>query len=258
MRKSFSPGWEVWREGERVMFRPSFTALSAVVVAAVGFDANASVIFQASAGNLHATAEFSVSGNNLIVRLANTSSFDVGVPADLLTAVFFEIDGVSGLSRVSGLLTGGSVVHYGPDGGGNVGGEFAYAEGLSGAPLGAFSGISSSGFGLFGPGEVFPGGNLEGPTNPDGMNYGIVPAVDDVTIGNSAVTGGFPLIQHEVTFTLSGLPNGFVLDDKIGKVAFQYGTDLASEPTIPGVLIPSPGAIALLALGGITTVRRRR
>lgn len=240
------------------MFRTASSALSAVVVAALASQAGASVIFEGANGNLHATVEFSVSGSNLVVRLANTSSFDVDVPAELLTAVFFEIDGVSGLSRVSGTLTGGSVVHYGPDGGGNVGGEFGYAEGLSGAPLGAFAGISSSGFGLFGPGDVFPGGNLEGPANPDGMNYGMVPAVDNVTIGNSAVTGGFPLIQHEVTFVLGGLPANFDLTNKIGKVAFQYGTDLATEPTIPAVLIPAPGAAVLLAMGGGLAARRRR
>lgn len=240
------------------MLRTSTTALSAAAVVALASQAGASVIFQGGNGTLHATVEFSVSGSNLVVRLANTSSFDVGEPADLLTAVFFEIDGVSGLSRVSGTLTGGSVVHFGPSGGGNVGGEFGYAENLSGAPLGAFSGISSSGFGLFGPGDVFPGGNLEGPAGPDGMNYGMVPAVDNVTLGNSAVTGGFPLIQHEVTFVLGGLPTGFDLTDKIGKVAFQYGTDLSTEPTVPGSLIPAPGSAALLAMGGLLAARRRR
>ncbi len=235
-----------------------FTALSAGVIVAAAFQASGSVIYQSSSGQLEATAEFSVSGNNLIVRLSNSSLFDVGVPADILTAVFFDIDGAAGLTRVSGLLSGGSVVHFGPNGGANVGGEWAYAEGLGGAPLGASTGISSSGFGLFGPGNLFPGANLEGPASPDGMNYGLVSIGDNVAIGNAAVTGNFPLIQHQVTFTLSGLPNGFDLTGKIGKVSFQYGTDLGSEPNIPGALIPAPGAVALLGLGGLLVSRRRR
>ena len=119
-------------------------------------------------------------------------------------------------------------------------------------------GISSAGFGLFGPGDVFPGGNLEGPAGPNGMNYGLVPAIDNVAVGNAAVTGGNPLIQHEVTFMLGGLPNGFELTGKIGKTSFQYGTALDDEPNIPGVLIPAPSAAALRALGGLLTARRRR
>ncbi|MGE3107278.1 MAG: XDD4 family exosortase-dependent surface protein [Phycisphaerales bacterium] len=209
-------------------------------------------------GLLSASARFENMGGVLVVTLTNTSSADVLVPADILTAVFFDISTAPMLTPMMASLAPASVVHFGPNGGGNVGGEWAYAEGLSGAPLGATRGISSAGFGLFGNAN-FGGANLEGPTAVNGLNYGITSAGDDITTGNTPVTGALPLIQSSVVFALAGISAKFDPAASIRNVSFQYGTAL-TEPNVPeGRSVPLPAASAFGLAGlGIAAARRRR
>jgi len=213
--------------------------LLGMVVAGPSRAGAAPITFTASSGDLAASAVFDISGTNLLVTLTNTSPFDVLVPTDVLTAVFFDITDDPALTSVSATLASGSTVWFGSNGGGNVGGEWAYAHGLSGAPNGATQGISSTGLGLFG-GPTFPGADLQRPLAVDGLQYGITSAGDDPTTGNTAVTGTYALIHNSVVFVLGGLPGGFSLDD-ISNVTFQYGTS-PSE-------VPEPSTVALLGLG---------
>jgi len=230
-----------------------FAALLGLTTAASSAQA---VTFSGSSGSLQASADFTIVSGNLQVVLKNTSTADVLIPADVLTAVFFDINGVS-LTPVSASL-GGSTVFFGP--GGNVGGEWAYASGLSGAPGGAQKGISSSGLGLFG-GANFGGANLQGPAGVDGLQYGITSAGDNTASGNAAVTGNFALIQSVVTFALS--PDAALDLSKIKNVWFQYGTAL-TEPSFPDSSsqqqLPLPPALVLFgtALIGLTALGRRR
>ena len=115
-----------------------------------------------------------------------------------------------------------------------------YRSGLSGAPGGAGQGISSTGLGLFGPFDLFPGSNLQGPASPDGLQYGITSAGDNPLTGNTPVTasGMNDLIQNAVAFKLTGLPGGFTLSD-ISNVSFLYGTSLP---------VPEPATLWLLGL----------
>jgi hypothetical protein len=205
------------------------------------------VTFSSSSGELAASAVFDIVSGNLQVTLRNTSMMDVVRPVDVLTAVFFSAKGT--LTPISALLPSGSVALFGPDGGGNVGGEWAYASGLSGAPGGANSGISSTGLDLFGAAN-FSGPNLYDPEALDGLNYGITSAGDDPAIGNAKVTGGVPLIKDSVVFTL-GAYSGFSLTD-ISDVTFQYGTSLSE------VQVPEPGTLLLLGSGLIGLVAYRR
>jgi len=201
------------------------------------------ITFTGSSGGLSASASFEVIGSNLRVVLTNTSSADVLVPANVLTGLFFDLNGVGALTPVSALLSGGSTVFFGPNGGGNVGGEWAYASGIA-APGGATEGISSAGLGLFGAFN-FGGSDLTPPTAVNGLNYGITSAGDNTATGNAEVTGNVPLIKNQVTFTLSGIPAGFQLDGDIAVVSFQYGTAL----TEPNVTVPEPGTLLLLGSG---------
>ena len=205
------------------------------------------IIFSVTQGNLAASAEFAASGSNLVVTLTNTSPYDVLIPSQVLTAVFFNLGGNPTLTPVSAVLGAGSVVLFGgTDPGGVVGGEWDYRGDLTGAPLGALYGIGSAGFGLFGSGGLFPGTNLQGPVSVNGGQYGITSAGDDPTTGNAKVTGDEALIQNSVVFTLSGLPGGFNPETGVSNVYFQYGTSL----TDPGIQwIPEPGAASLVLIG---------
>lgn len=215
----------------------------------------ADMTITSSSGSRTASAVFEVSGNDLIVTLENTSPDDALVPVDILTGVFFDVSGVS-LSLVpsSAVVPIGSIVHNGTtDPGSNVGGEWAYRDSLSGAPGNTSYGISSSGLGLFGPGDLFPGSNLQGPASPDGVQYGITTAGDNLLTGNTPLTGGSnALIKNSVMLTLTGLPVGFDPSIQIQNVQFQYGTDL-DEPHFP-----EPASAMLVGIAAVMVLRRRR
>lgn len=254
-----------------------FVGLVAAAVLGMGRSAGAMMIVDSGdvptfwGSTLHAQATFDVStSGDLLVTLTNLGG-DATRPADVLTGVFFSLepwkDGpqVGALTPVSALLDG-STVHFGADGGGNVGGEWAYEQGLVGAPRDATRGISSTGLDLFGQ-PNFNGPNLQDPAAVDGLNYGIVSANDDPLTGNAKVTGGVPLIQDSVVFTLSGLPTGWKpTGNTVKNVSFQYGTSLA-EPNLPGNssggptgVVPEPATLLLFGTGlaGLSGVARRR
>ena len=229
--------------------------LLAVLVALLGIIAGATVsealLISASDGPLSAEADFTVSGSNLTVKLINTSTYDVLVPSNVLTAIFFNLN-VGPLTPVSALLSGGSTVFYDPQGqpaGGNVGGEWAYNAGLAGLPNGATQGISSTGLGIFGQ-PNFNGPDLSSPIALNGLNYGILSAGDNAATGNGGITGSEGLIKNQVTFTLSGLPSGFTEADlHLTDVSFQYGTAL-TEPNIEyRGSVSAPATLSMLALG---------
>jgi len=244
--------------------------LAAMMVLLAG-TATADTIFTATSGSLSASATFSVVGTNLVITLANTSTADVTAPNQVLTALFFTIAGNPTLTPVSAIVPAGNTILFAPSGNCtsgpcNVGGEWAYAAGLSGSPLGAYAGGSSSGFGLFGSFN-FNGPNLQGPNALDGLQYGITSAGDNPAVGNAAVTGQNALIKNVVVLTLSGLPQNFVLDGKITNVSFQYGTAL-TEPNVPGQCtnggcntpVPEPASLVFFGTGllGLAGLVRRR
>lgn len=233
----------------------SVSLAAAALLALSGSALAGTITVNASSGALSAAARFENSGGNLVVTLTNNSASDVMVPADILTAVFFDVISGETLTPVSALLSG-STVFFGPNGGGNVGGEWAYAASLA-APGGASRGISSSGFGLFG-GANFNGVNLEGPTAVNGLNYGLTSTGDNLSTGNTPVTGGVPLVKDHVVFTLSGISALFDPAASIRNVSFQYGTSL-TEPNVPGNtgLVPLPSA-SMLGLAGMTIIATRR
>ena len=237
-----------------------FARLCAIGFAAIALEASALPLpFSGSSGSLAASISFELIGGKLKVVLTNTSAADVLVPADVLTAVFFNIAGNPTLNRVSGISGGntylnGAVVN---PAGTVVGGEWGYLNGLS--QYSANSGISSSGLGIFGSTDVFPGPNLSGPASPDGLQYGLTSAGDIVTTGNAAVLGN-ELTKNFNTFWLDGLPLGFTLAS-ISNVTFQYGTalDEGHFGSDNGNFIPEPSTIALLGLGlAVFGAARRR
>ncbi len=209
-----------------------------------------------SAGTKSASVAFDLSGTDLLVTLTNSAASDVLVPADVLTAVLFDVSGgpVS-LTRTSALLANGSTVFYDPSGqpqSNTVGGEWAYRSALAGAPGGRAYGISATGLGLFGPGDRFPGPDLSSPASPAGIDYGLLSAGDDTATGNGGITGSGGLIKNSATFTLSGLPAGFDLG-RINNVYFLYGSAIGE-----GGFTPAPGSLMTLGAAGLACSRRRR
>lgn len=226
----------------------------------------ATVTYVGTSGLLSASATFSQSaaGAPLVVQLTNASTADVLVPADVLTSIFFTLSPGTTLTPLSAVLAPGSVVVYDPDGqpaSGVVGGEFAFKAGLTGAPASAALGISSSGLGLFGPGDLFPGSDLAPPTSPDGPNYGILSAGDNALTGNNGVLNAGGMIKNSVIFTFNTAANFLFTPSNLSSVSFQYGTAL-SEPNVAASVtpVPEPGSWISVAagLGVIALYLRRR
>lgn len=206
--------------------------------------------------------------NYLAVMLTNTATYDSYRPTDILTAIFFNLPGNPTLSRSVGFsgayLPMGSDVKNGAD----VlvlGGEWAYKSGLS---VGGFSqGISSSGLDLFGPGDRFPGADLEGPPSgsPNGVQYGIT-TLNDTGGNDNGGLSGKGQARNSVFFLLGGIAANFDPTTAITNVRFQYGTNL-SEPYFgsggccQGRQVPQPSSLALIGsigmLGALMFVRRR-
>jgi hypothetical protein len=210
---------------------------------------------------LSAQVDFVVSGSQLIVTLTNTATSDVLVPSDVLTALFFDAGDFVFTPFSAAISTsqegGTATVFHGPtdpDYPGEVGGEWDYDTGLSVYGLTGMSGISSSGFSLFGD-PAFRGSNLQGPEAVDGLQYGITSLGDNPLTGNTPVSGEWGLIWNAVVFTFNIASEDLDVfnPDLIGNVIFQYGTDLyepflpSYSPAIPAV--PEPASLALLGLG---------
>jgi hypothetical protein len=228
-------------------------------------------------GTHSASAVFVNSGGQLIVTLTNTSNADALVDTDLLTAIFFDVAGSPALTPVSAVICPTCSILYqdglnqpglATDPGGSVGGEWAYRGGGADLAFNASYGLSSTGVGIFGPGNVFGGTNLAGPDEPDGPQYGITTAGDiDATFN-----GGLhvPIIKNEVVFTLNGFAN---LDPTavISNLTFLYGTALdapnfggsciSCDPTTQIAAVPEPASLILLGsglIGAATRARKRR
>jgi hypothetical protein len=242
-----------------------------------------SVLFSGSGAgeegvSLSASALFTINGSTLTIKLKNTgdsSGTKQDVPGNLLTGVFFDLPTGVSLVTVSAAVAPGAILQPqecdpGKCNGSttNVGGEFGYKTSTSN-----WSGYHSGNHGIAASGYVgtpsgnMGGGDLDGPANPNGPNFGITP---DVTASNpfkpNGGLTGVPLIEEEVLFTLTLKKNhqpfgGLLLAD-ISNVSFQYGTSFG-QPKLPGGMkpppnVPEPGTLLLLASGLAVVARQRK
>ena len=226
---------------------------------------------------MNAAALFEVSGNTLTITLTNTGDTSGGTAdksANTLTGLFFDLPTGITLTPSTATVAAGDIIQADLCNPGpcdatttNVGGEFAYATGTWTGHEGNV-GISSSGYinGDSGSGN-FIGPNLDDPSSPDGVNFGIVAPV---TLSNPLVINGGnlandPLIEGEVVFTMT-ISGGVLLESQISNVSFQYGTSI-SEPKFNStniVVVPDPSTIPepaislLLVPAAVWGLRRRR
>lgn len=218
---------------------------------------------------LDATAIFSISGGTMTVTLENSASSDVLVPPDVLTGLFFNVNGSPALSTPSSaLIAPGSSIVYGPDtppaNPDDIGGEWAYKQGISytvNSQTFTFGyGLSTAGLGVFGSGDVINGNDRNSSAAPDGLDYGLLSAGDNTATGNTGVTKQ-ALIKNAVVFTFTGVT--FTEDDidqSDNGFHFQYGTAL-TEPGGGRNIIPEPAfyqLASLIGLGGFGLLRLRR
>jgi hypothetical protein len=252
--------------------KPTKTLLCTAAMLACASASQAAIsppsLFTFSSGTRAASVDFSQSGGNLIVTLTNTYAGDALVPADMLTANFIDISGGVTLTPLSALLPAGSSIINDAacdtpcTGATNVGGEWAYAAGLTpGGPITATRGISSTGAGGFGDAN-FNGINYDGTLAVDGPQFGITTAGDNPATDNGGLD--VPIIKNSVVFTLSGLGAG---PYSISNVFFLYGTSIGGETACPGGTcggggggheVPEPGYLLTLALLGVPVALRYR
>jgi hypothetical protein len=135
-------------------------------------------------------------------------------------------------------------------------------------------GIGSVGFNTFDSNGLFntgtpPSGYPTNGTQPDGVDWGLIPLNTTNFTHDSFIANGYGFIQSSATFLLSGWTSGSSIDS----VLFQYGTDTSEfsgtgtqgPPPGPGPqqgIAPEPSSAALLAIGGVglvfVMVRSRR
>jgi hypothetical protein len=216
------------------------------------------MIFMASGTNsatgeaLAASASFDIVGSHLEVTVSNLGA-PVHAPSDILTALFFDLNGAGALTPVKAALGSGSTLLNGPlPAGTTLGDNWEYLGGLSGVPGGATRGISSTGLGLFGNGNFGANGQ-----NVDGFGYGIIN--DNASGGNGHIPTTI-FERNSVVFTLGGISPKFDLAN-VARVEFQYGTQLSPVgPMLGAHLVPEPSVVVFggIAMGVLVVLRRRR
>ena len=248
-----------------LMQRLSLLLLGSLMSLAVALPAKAIPFsYSMSENGRSAEVTFEVSGTDLIVTLANKSTNDAMAPTDVLTGVFFNIAGNPVITPIAAsLYTGSSIIckntgHAGDcptqlDPNGLMNGEWAFKSNVN--LRNAKYGISSSGLGIFGPSDLFPNPtNLQGPVDPDGIQYGITTEGDNANTANGGL-GGNNLVKNKAQFkfALNGNADNFH-PGKLSDISFQYGT----ATTEPYLLVPEPASYLLVSLGilGIFIARR--
>ncbi|MBY0313521.1 MAG: hypothetical protein K2W85_15760 [Phycisphaerales bacterium] len=224
--------------------------LSAAAAGAFASSSFGLVVIGTDPSGLAARAEFTlINSTTLEVKLQNVST---GVPTGFSNSDQI-LTGVSWAFPAGQEITGGSVVI----GAGSKSENFssgAYFAGDSVSGEWGFGNASQSGLfpnfitTLQAGSTPFGGPNLDGPSNLNGPQGGLVPATPIVALG------GLGAISDDIraTLTLSApLTNLNFLDDKF--VRFEFGSDAAF------ITVPTPtGAIGILCVSGFIMGRRRR
>lgn len=237
---------------------PSHYLFGVALCAAIAGPASAGlvVVFDDGSG-LSAEAEFTLlgAGDEIEIRLKNTStSIPMGFSNSdqILTGLSWDFN-VTGYPDVPEIISGTVIVGpsstayfdtgtYGP--GTDISGEWGFGNmNGTGALVNFVSGNAAQG-------TPFGGPNLDGPSNVDGPQGGLVSA-------NGIPLGGLGAIEDEVIITIqlsAALSSELDIFGELGIARVEFGSDAHFIDTV----VPAPGAAALLAAGGLLAGRRRR
>ena len=198
-------------------------------------------------------------------RFYTSASGSKAVPTDLLTGLFFTLDGVDEADIDYSSAIAEQVIEDGNPTVDNV--PVRVQDVVGGWQLKPATGFGTAGFGIF-------DGNLTGGQGNQQFNYGIINDEFDYLDPDldTNLSGKGPLVRDMITFTLT-MPAGSLSEGltEIGEVVFQYGTAL-SEPNFPGERdddggitqgeIPEPSTVAIWSLLGLVGLgygwRKRR
>jgi len=214
------------------------------------------VIFNDGSG-LSAEAEFELlgAGDEVQIRLKNTS-YDIPLgfsnSDQLLTGISWDA-GPLGFNGDANITAGTVVIGststayfdtgtYGP--GYDVSGEWGYGNMDGTGALPNFVSANAA------QGTPFGGPNLDGPSNVDGPQGGLVSSVDSVPLGGLGAIQDEVIIHIYLTQTLGSIEELF---GDLGDARVEFGSDAHFIQTE----IPAPGVLAPLALAGFATRRRR-
>jgi hypothetical protein len=229
------------------------------------------VAFQAVGSSHSASAVFSLTGQVLSITLSNTYSGGTNfkfLQTDVVEGLFFDVAGNPTLTKVSAMVSAGSAIRLnGADitaaetsgetlGVGDVGDAWAYKSGSLPCVSQQY-GLGASGFGIFGPSDLFySGGGLphQQGSAPNGVDYGLMP-LDTTNYAHDGFSG-IPFLQSSVVFAFSGF-TGSLAD--ISNVRIEYGTSLGEFPVVTTpVPEPATGVLLLVPAIAIGLWRRRR
>ena len=206
--------------------------------------------------SLNATADFQVSADSMVITLTNLQSNITSVGQNI-SWLWFTVNNGKAILDLSGATT--DISGTGNPGSGNLvtisqGGVVTSTSALTGYQLRP-QGVSSQNHWSAGQGATqfylsdlngggAPDQTIIGPANSNG-NY----STTSSTLKNSIYgnTSHNPFIQNQATFTIN-TPPGLLAGATISNVQIGFGTKS----------VPEPGSIALLAIGALALMWRRK
>lgn len=261
-RSAFWP-WAGWA-ASRLVALAAAAALAAVVVPshAQTFTFSGSGASKQSTATIAAQATFQVSGTDLLITLTNTAGTPTTVNGDVLTGLFFDAPGMTGLTAGSVTLGPGS--SYLPPGYtvDSLGKYWSFENRVTTPGLPYF-GLGAAGYNGFNASNAFD--PASSGNDLDGVNYGLLSQLTTALPAG----GQSPFIKNEADFVLHGWTGGPLTSASVSNVLFTYGSSLGLNQfpgtpgggSGPGPGVPEPGLMAFLGagiLGSLSVMRRRR
>jgi len=243
------------------ILRNAATAV-AVLALSASAPANVTVNYTVDAGGnndqgdsgLSASAEFSIVGTELTIKLTNTSA---GVPASALAAdsllaslAFDLLDGITITSGDSAEIAAGSVglgAWGGETAGFNVGDQWTWTNDGGGDLLAAYTQVISTSQGAGGATTM----SFNGELNPNVMGpFGGIAASPPLV----AIPGTSEAVSDTISFTMT--LSGTLTKDQLQAIADGSVVEFGSDYQY--LSVPTPGTLGLLAVAFLGRRKRSR